>query len=163
MRFPISCVVTAALIFALPAEAAWKKEQRKSELTDITDAVWSTPSTNQIPDIVGIHRRAYLMVVCQQGTPRILFNFNNFFAENPFMIRFRVDKGKIVEQLARTSPNGTHFGWDNDEARGFVDQIRDGKRLVVVASPYQTARREVSFNLNGFKAVLAEAKRICDW
>lgn len=154
----ISTALFAIMFFATSlamAQDNWSLEEKIDELTDNKIAVASLSTRNT---------GAYIR--CQQSTKRkgkfeVYFVFGEYLNTKRVPIRYRIDKGTLVEDKWWPSAKGTGVFVSPGHGAEIARQMMRGSKMIVEATNFRGQRHRVRFGLAGASKAIEPVLQLC--
>ena len=152
-------VLFIVMVFATSlaiAQDKWSFEERIDELTDKKIAVASHNPT----------RKTGVSVRCEQRTKRrgkfeVYFVFGEYLNRKTVPIRYRIDKGTLVEDKWWPSAKGTGVFASPGHGAEITRQMMRGSKVIVEATDFRGQRHRIRFGLAGASKAIEPVLQLC--
>lgn len=148
---------------AFADQGKWKNQTEKSALTDRTSVYWVIEAENKVADSIGNPRAPVFYTMCLENETRAVFAVNSYMGNDGIDMAYRIDDGQVQRTRVDVSTDGRLFGFWNGTGVKFLKDLRDKKKLVISATPYNEGPSEGVFMIEGVNDMLADVGKTCGW
>lgn len=147
-----------------PPVSPWSVDERVSPISDRSDRfIWKRamvdPANPEAGDRASGPR---LAVGCRDGDFVVAVGDNGYLGIDPVRVVFRVDRAEPEEVTLRVSSDGSAFGWYwLHESLDVMKRLASAERFAVRVEAPHSARREIAFNLDGFRDEIPALGKAC--
>lgn len=148
-------IIIGIVSIALPVVtlADWTLETESDPLTDETIA------TAMTVHVAGTNTHS-IIVRCKENDFTVYVSLDEFIDDDLVDIRYRIDKGKLIEQTWSPSAAGTSvFAQDENE---LARQLVGGSTFIIEVRDFRGVAHRATFDLNGGASKILRVMEACD-
>lgn len=104
-----------------------------------------------------------IQIECRNGVSYVFLHFDQVMSGRGQSIAYRVDTGTPKRTWMTNSTDFKAFGMSGRAAVLFAQELIDGKRLHVRATPYNSGAIELTFEIDGLRDAVKDVAEACKW